>query len=371
MHKGTWARRGLRVLPALSISLAAVLVAQTAWAASAPQASRKVAQYAAGWLATQIEANGGYLFDYGSPDVPNTAYAVIGLHAIGVGGAASSEAISYLETQLAALQTDGSDDAGTLAYFIMAATAAGVNPEAFGGTGAQNDLVDRLLATEQPSGANAGLFGSQSPEYDGAFRQGLALAALRAAGVPVSNPEVAAGIEWLEGQQCSNGLWEAYRADTAKACRRADPATYTGPDTNSTSLAVQGLAAYGVYPSRSKTLGAFRSVQSSDGGFAYIAAGGQASDPDSTALVIQAIVADGGNPNSAKWTVSGSTPYTALASYQLGCSAPTGDAGAFYYPGSSDPNVLATVQAIPAAAGLALPVAATTASDSIPTMSCS
>jgi hypothetical protein len=35
-------------------------------------------------------------------------------------------------------------------------------------------------------------------------------------------------------------------------------------------------------------------------------------------------------------------------SYQLGCTDPAGDRGAFFYPGSRDANVFATVQAIPA-----------------------
>jgi hypothetical protein len=68
--------------------------------------------------------------------------------------------------------------------------------------------------------------------------------------------------------------------------------------------------------------------------------------------------------------VSGSTPYTALASYQLGCSAPAPNRGAFFYPGSTAPSVIATVQAVPAAAGKALPVGATTLSVGNPTVTC-
>ena len=49
-------------------------------------------------------------------------------------------------------------------------------------------------------------------------------------------------------QQCTNGMWQAYRANTTVACPAANPATFTGPDTNSISLAVQGLAAWGKFP---------------------------------------------------------------------------------------------------------------------------
>lgn len=373
MAKGIGTRRGLRVLSTLTVLACTALTissVQVASASGVPKASRQSAKYGAGWLASQITANGGYLEDYGSIDVPNTAYAVIAMHAAGVGKAASAEAISYLETQLSALQTDGSDDPGTLAYFIMAAHTAGVDPRKFGGTAAANNLVDRLLATSTTSGPDAGLFGAQDPTYDGAFRQGLALAALKAVGVPASNPAVAAGITWLENQQCSDGLWEAYNADTSTPCPAPDPSTFTGPDTNSTSLAVQGLAAYGDHPDSSATLSALESVQSSDGGFPDIAASGQSSDPDSTALVIQTILAEGQNPDSSSWTVSGATPYDALGSYQLGCSAGTGNTGAYYYPGSETPNVLATVQAVPAAAGKTLPVGKTKVSAKVPVMNC-
>jgi len=86
--------------------------------------------------------------------------------------------------------------------------------------------------------------------------------------------------------------------------------------------------------------------------------------------VIQTLLAEGLRPGSASWTVSGSTPYTALASYQLGCSAPVANRGSFYYPGSTTPSVIATVQAVPAAAGKALPVGETLLSNSNPTVAC-
>ena len=62
--------------------------------------------------------------------------------------------------------------------------------------------------------------GRRLPTFDGAFRQGLALAALAAAGVPKTNARVPGRIAWLAHQQCANGLWEAYRSDTSMACLR-------------------------------------------------------------------------------------------------------------------------------------------------------
>jgi hypothetical protein len=194
--------------------------------------------------------------------------------------------------------------------------------------------------------------------------------ALKVAGLAASNPTVARGITWLEQQQCSTGLWEAFRADTATPCPAPNPANFTGPDTNSTALAVEGLAAYGAYPLKGSVVQQLHLVQSSDGGFPYIAASGQASDPDSTALAMQTVLAEGQDPGSASWTVSGSTPYTVLASYQLGCSAPAANRGAFYYPGSTNPSVIATVQAVPAAAGKALPLRPTLLANNNPTVKC-
>jgi hypothetical protein len=45
-----------------------------------------------------------------------------------------------------------------------------------------------------------------------------------------------------------------------------------------------------------------------------------------------------------------------LLSYQLGCTDPAANRGAFFYPGSRNPNTFATVQAVPALLQRAFPV---------------
>ena len=379
MHAHPQARRGLRAFAAataVALTLGAAGVAAAAPVPPAPAAAtssrQDVARWGAGWLAREITAGGGHLSAFGAPDPADTAYAVVGLHAAGVGRAAANRAVAYLKTQLGdAVQLGGSDAPGRLAYWILAATASGENPRAFGGHAAKNNLVARLLATARTSGPGAGLFGAQDPTFDGAFRQGFALVALKAAGVPASNAKVAKAISWLERQQCANGLWEPYRTDTSVACVPADPITFAGPDTNSSGAAVQALAAYGARPRKAHVLASFHGVQTADGGFPYIAAAGQSSDPSSTALVIQALIALGAGPGSASWAVGGHTPYDALAAFQLGCAAPRADRGAFVFPGSSDPSVLSTVQAVPAAAGAALPVPGRHCRPAVPKQSCS
>lgn len=363
------ARRGLRAFVAaavISVTLGGALATE---ASAAPPTNLQRAQRGAQWLANQIKNNHGFVKSFGQPDATSTAYAVIGMRAAGVDKPASDLAITYLRGHLGTeVQLGGTDAPGALAEYILAAVADNQDPRHFGGTGAQNNLVARLVATARKTGSDAGLFGAQDPTYDGAFRQGLALAALQAADVPDSNPRLKPAISWLVRQQCANGLWQPYRSNTEVACPAADPNTFTGPDTNSTSLAAQGLAAWGRRPRRLTVIESLKNVQSSDAGFPFVAAAGQSSDPNSTALTIQTLIAENSAPGSATWKKGVHTPFTALASYQLGCAQP--GYGAFFFPPATNPNVFATVQAVPAMASKAVPVAASTASTIVPLTPC-
>jgi hypothetical protein len=246
------------------------------------------------------------------------------------------------------------DAPGRLAEVILAAVATGTDPTRFGGTSASNDLVARLLATETTSGADKGLFGSpNAPTYSSAFTQGLAVLALTAAG----HPEAAAAA-WLVAQQCSDGGWTSYRSSTTTDCPAPDPKTYAGPDTNSTAIAVEALTAAKVSMTHD-ALNFFARSQYPNGGFSYygVVSKLQTVDPDSTALVLQALVALGatGTPPFGSTTGAGRAQ-GALSGFQLACAASAADRGAFTYPGTKGPSLLATIQAIPAAAGLASPV---------------
>jgi hypothetical protein len=367
------ARRGLRAFVAtavigLGVSLALGGVLATSASATPPTHMQR-AQRGAQWLANQIKANHGFVKTFGAADITSTAYAVMGMRATGVDKPASQVAINYLKTKIGTpIQLGGKDSAGALAEFIMAAVANATDPRHFGGTAPQNNLVNRLLATQRTTGADAGLFGAQDPTYDGAFRQGLALAALKAVNIPQGDAHVIAAISWLSKQQCANGLWMSYRSQVSAPCPAANASTFSGPDTNSTGIAVQGLAAYGSKPRAQITQQSLKAVQSSDGGFPFIAAANQASDPNSTALVMQALIAVSGVPIQSQWNKGTHTPYTALASFQLGCAQP--GFGAFFFPGSKTPNTFATVQAVPAMASKAFPIALSTASVILPLTPC-
>ncbi len=318
---------------------------------SLPQVSS--AQDGAGWLAGQLTPS-GYIPSSttpGQPDLAATANTVLALVSAGIDPTGVHAALAYLASHVDAYVTvGGRDGPGQLALLILDAHAAGGDSYSFGGT----NLVSRLLATQRRYGPTSGLFGVQSATYDGAYRQGLSLAALAAAGVS-SGSQLTAAESWLERQQCPDGGWTSL-VTSSNPCN-GNPASFEGPDTNSTALAVMGLSAAGA-------LGATRAsaawqflvhAQNADAGWGYepnSASAPGSTDPDSTALVVQAILALGESPSATALTKSAANPVTVLRSFQL-TSGP--GSGAFFYPGSTAPNTLATYQAVPAMAEVKIP----------------
>jgi hypothetical protein len=127
----------------------------------------------------------------------------------------------------------------------------------------------------------------------------------------------------------------------------------TGPDSNSTALAVEALAAAGVMPPND-ALGFLDSTQDPSGGWGFIS--GVDVDPNSTALVIQALVSRGEDPETAPWVEGGESPYDSLLSWQIGGDADPLDVGGFASPFSDGfPDQFATQQAVWGVAGLAFP----------------
>jgi hypothetical protein len=309
---------------------------------------------AAAWLARQFNAK-GYIPTAGSktaaPDYSDSAQALLALAASGTQKATAKKALGYLEAHVRPALGDtarvaAATDPGAAAFLILDAHALGANPRSFGGV----NLVTKLLATMRTSGRDRGLFGSAAPTYDGAYRQGLSLAALAGAG-GVSRAQVAPAITWAQRQECRDGAWQAYRSTTTKPCLRRDPTTYSGPDTNSTALAVEGLVAWKA-TIHTDVVTFLEAVQNRDGGWSYY--GGPPSDADSTSVVRQALVALH-KAHSAKLVKKGGTPATLLGSYQL-TGGPSAGALAFEpESGSLTANLLATEQAVPAIEQLALP----------------
>lgn len=335
--------------------------------------------------ATSARIGARYLASLQNPDgsVPGfntasaTADAALAWAAAGGPSGAFSQAVSYLEAHLvAATQSGGTDTPGGLAKVILVAHAAGIDPNAFGGTAAANHLVDRLLASKRGSADpdhDGGLFGSQSPTYDGAFRQSLALLALDAAGATVPSDAVA----WLTSQQCADTGWMSYRAHTdattLEACHGFDPNAFTGEDSNSTALATEALDALGATPLQGDPLDFLDAMQNADGGLGQFP--GDPTDANSTGLVLQAIVASGEDPAAGRWSqTGGKTPITAVLALQIGCTGAAADQGAFAFQsgagGTLTADGFATSQAVPGVAEQPLPIDATDLAASLPALDC-
>ena len=291
--------------------------------------------------------------DPGTADLSATANSILALASSNTDSSVAATALSYMAANVDAyVSQNGADGPGQLALLILDAHALGADPSSFGGT----DLVARLLATQEPSGKNAGLFGTKSQVNDfqaGVYDQGLALAALAAAG-DVKGSTIKAAESWLLNQQCADGGWTSYK--TKHNPCDGSPAHFKGPDTNSTALAIMGLSAQGdLGGSASSNAHAFLvEAQDADGGWGYepnTATTPGSTDPDSTALVLQAILALGESPTQKPF-IKHADPVSVLESFQATSGV---DQGSFSFPGVSGPDLLSTYEAVPAVAGVVFP----------------
>jgi len=219
-------------------------------------------------------------------------------------------------------------------------------------------------ATSAP--VQPGLFGAQDPTYDGVFRQSLGLLAYSAVG---QSPPADA-VAWLLGQQCTDGGFQAFRAVTSDPCQTSDPLAYSGEDTNATGIAAAALRAVGQTAAADRAVAWTLAAQNTDGGFPYFVGG--LSDANSTAVVLFGTNTAGRAPASV--TTGGVSAAHFLLGLQVGCDgAATDDDGGFafqdYGSGLLD-NDAASVQAVLALSGAALPVTAHPVASSVPRADC-
>jgi hypothetical protein len=258
----------------------------------------------------------------GSIPEPGGGYANSELYAIAAAAAgydpnalaapAGTSVMSYLADNAAAACT--ASDPGACGELIQAVVAAGGDPASFGG----QDLLTTLEGAGSYDGATGEFGGGE------AFTQALAIQGLVADGQPVPS----AAVTFLASAQDSDGGWDyqTVRDDTSNA--------YDTSDTNSTAMVLMALDATGDHGSDASALAWLAGQQDTDGGFPYQA--GVGSDPDSTALVVQAIVATGGDPFAAAWTTAGgSTPLGYLEAAQ-------DPDGGYIFPGNSGPDPFTT-----------------------------
>ncbi|MFE6227632.1 prenyltransferase/squalene oxidase repeat-containing protein [Microtetraspora glauca] len=209
-------------------------------------------------------------------------------------------------------------------------------------------------AAPSPSASAAalppGLYGKGDPTYDGVWRQSLAFLAQRATGYQPADQAV----DWLLGQQCADGSFASYRADTTKPCDAK-----TMRDSNATAVALQALGAVrreAADPTKIDTAvksgyGWLRGVQNKDGGWGYTPGG--PSDANSTSIVVSALAASGVKPGSYT-SAQGRTPYDALLALALPCSDDEGPGAFAYQPdkaGKLAANADATAAAVLAGLG--------------------
>lgn len=203
--------------------------------------------------------------------------------------------------------------------------------------------------------ARIGLYGQQTPRYDGVYRQGLTIIALHDRGVV--QPKA---IRWLKRQQCGNGSWTSFRSKLTEPC---------GPrDSNATAMAVMALKAVGAKKRATRGTEWLIHHQLAGGGWEY--SKGWGADSNSTGLAVQALIAMRIKPRSV--TNNGS-PFDFLTSLQIGCdSSHLDQRGALDYQ-EQHPlvrNDYATAQAAQALARTTLPVQPRVPSPGLPTLEC-
>ena len=226
-------------------------------------------------------------------------------------------AVAYLEANALVYAQSG---AGQAAKLVLAVVAAGGDPRDVGG-------VDPLSLAEKGVDPETGWYGK------GIYDHALVMLALAAAGEPVPPEAVALLVE----PQLRDGSW-AFDGSKVEGAG----------DTNTTAVVIQALFAAGEGENEmtENALEYLASAQDENGGFPFQPGPTTLPDANSTALAVQAIVAAGQDPASADWKDAAA----ALLAFQ-------NESGAFRYQDEPpDDNLFATTQALPAVAGLALPI---------------
>jgi len=310
----------LLVVALLVLSTGSTVVAQDATPAASPTAGGPIG-LAVGYIQSQQAADGGYLGFSGASDPGATSDAVLALVAAGkTGGAVDvSDALAYLTANG---QPYASTGAGQAAKLVLAISAAGGKPRDVGGF----DAVATIVAGQD---AESGVYGT------GVYDHCLAMLALVQVGEPFADPDQT--FEALRARQIPDGSWSFDGTATAGA-----------GDSNTTEICIQALVATGLAEDDMVQDGVdyLRSIQLPQG-FPFQPGSGATADANSTGLAIQALVAVGEDPSSEAWQNVGGS----LLLFQ-------NPSGAFRYTmDSPDDNLFATLQAVPAMAGVALPIA--------------
>jgi len=311
-------------IAACGVALAAAALVFAGGSSTASAAIPQTAQAGAAlrYLYAQVGADGSIAASMGATEDTVIAVADNGYDPATLRNASSgASAYGYLAAHASAVST-----AGGAAKYVLAWLAAG-RPAT---------IPARPLLTRLNTPVRAGGFlnpngtfhdPSAAVETANAYSQSLAVLADLAAGV--SLPRHAAG--WLVCAQRPDGGF-GYAIDDGTP---APPALCgdTSSDTNDTGIVLQALGRAAVTSVDSTALGYLHSAQQPDAGFGFTAAG--PSDPDSDAVVIQALVATGQDPTASFWTVGTANPVTDMESF----AAPS---GGYVFPGNTTADAFTT-----------------------------
>jgi iron complex transport system substrate-binding protein len=298
------------------------------------QRRQDAAALALQWLIReQQNEDGGYGVDFASGErasnVGATLDAILALAAAGHNPAEpypgmARTPLDYLSDQATAVAAFAAQGGGPAGKVLLALTSARQEPRDFQGHNLALALTEQLQA-------------DGNYNVDGPYNQALALLGLAAVNEPAEETAVA----WLTGQQAADGSW--------------DDGYGTAQNVDTTALAMMALVAHQVAPTDAGlTRGRefLANAQRDDGGWEY--GPGYGSNPNSTALAIQALIAlheDVYSPEGA-WSRQGHSPLLRLLDWQ------NPDSGAFQADFGQGPfdDFFATVQALPAVAGLPFPL---------------
>lgn len=271
---------------------------------------------------------------------------------------AVNHALAYIRTQQQADGTFKGFGAGSTADAIYALSAAGLNPATFKNGGASALAGLRKLAPQAAKQTGLAAKFLLAAELAGddqlaqTMRQAVAAAFVPATGLFAKDPTTqalallaqtpkdvpATPIRALKALQLSDGGWSF------------DGSVATGSDTNTTALVLQALSAIeGDSAAVRKGIAYLKAQQNTDGGFPYSQTSqyGHDSDANSTAYVIQALLATG--EDLQNWSRNGKTPADRLLAFQ-------NKSGAFRFQDTQpDDNAGATYQAVPALLGQTYP----------------
>ena len=268
-----------RAAPATPLLAVAALLAG-GLTVPAPQAHAANGRSPVDYLLAAQNRDGGFGGAPGQRSVDLfTGWAALGLAAQGrnpadVRRAGGRSLLDYTRARARGLSGPTADAAlvGDLERTIMVAAAARQDPRAFAG----QDLVRTLRGHVSDSGV-----------LEQSNLTAFAILALRSAGVPARDPDVARAAAWLTRQQNRDGGWSF-------ATRGG------GSDVDDTAAAVQALIAARPVGRRAvaRGLAFLRRQQNPDGGFPLLP--GSSSNAQSTGWALQAFAAAGVKPGAVR-----------------------------------------------------------------------